>query len=73
MDAHCCTGYKAIGNSKSSEESNGPLGTGYRPDDAADAWKRTSVVTSKAAMRGQGKTGHARKPSRTSLFYTAAA
>jgi hypothetical protein len=32
-----------------------------------------SVVTSKAAMRGQGKTGHARKPSRTSLFYTASA
>jgi hypothetical protein len=24
----------------------------------------TSVVTSKAAMRGQGKIGHARKPSR---------
>jgi hypothetical protein len=31
-----------------------------------------SVVTSKAAMRGQGKTGHAQEPSGTSWFYTAA-
>src|ERR1700756_3582221 len=31
-----------------------------------------SVVTSKAAMRGQCKTGHARKPSGTRLFYSAA-
>jgi len=31
-----------------------------------------SVVTSQAAMRGQCKTGHARKPSGTRLFYSAA-
>ena len=31
-----------------------------------------SGVTSKAAMRGQCKTGHARMPSGTRLFYSAA-
>jgi predicted HTH transcriptional regulator len=38
----------------------------------AEAAQEASVVTSKAAIRGQCKTGHARKPSGTRLFYSAA-
>jgi len=38
----------------------------------AELCRQPSVVTSKAAMRGQCKTGHARKPSGTRLFYSAA-
>jgi hypothetical protein len=40
-------------------------------DEYNELKNKASVITSKAAMRGQGKTGHAGKPSGTSLFYTA--